>query len=458
MQYTDFLKSKLHTGALSGEGIDLGEINPLLYPFQRFLTNWAILKGRCALFCDCGLGKTPMQLAWAEYITRRENKPVLILTPLAVSAQTIREGEKFGIECHRSVNGTISKGINISNYERLHLFDSKDFVAVVCDESSILKNFNGVRKAAITEFMRQVPYRLLCTATAAPNDYIELGTSSEALGELGYMDMLNRFFTNKMRTSYGYHGKWRLDDKYEWRFKGHAAQPFWRWMASWARACRKPSDLGFLDDGFDLPNLVEREIVVQAKLARPGMLFDIEAVGLREERELRRRTVKERCEIAAARVADTNEPAVIWCHLNVEGDALAKLIDDAEQVSGKDSDESKEAKFEAFCSGQIRVLIIKPVIGAFGLNWQHCSHVVYFADHSYERYYQAVRRCWRFGQMRPVTVDVIRTEAESRVMANLRRKTEAANEMFNDLVAQMNESLTISLNGYHQQMEAPSWL
>ena len=337
----------------------------------------------------------------------------------------------------------------------MHYFNPDDFSGVVCDESSILKSFDGVRKESITDFMRKVPYRLLCTATAAPNDYIELGTSSEALGELGYIDMLNQFFINDQGTT----NPNKIWDGAGWRFKHHGEQHFWRWVSSWARAIRKPSDLGFSDDSFDLPPLNVDQSVIPALMVKPGMLFDVPAVGLQEEREVRRRTINERCELAASKVKDTNEPAVMWCHLNDEGDLLENLVPGSVQVSGSDSDDEKESKFQSFQNGDIRVLITKPKIGAFGLNWQHCAHLTYFPSHSYEQYYQAVRRCWRFGQDKPVTVDLVSTDGDERVVANLQRKTEAADVMFADLVRHMGNELTVQRSReYPGEVEIPSWL
>ena len=425
-----------------------------LFDFQQALLDWSIRKGRDAIFADCGLGKTPMQLVWAENIMRKTNKPVLILTPLAVSLQTLQEAAKFGIECKRT-NGKVHQGINVTNYEQLHKFNWQDFAGCVCDESSILKSFDGVRRGAITEFMRKLPYRLLCTATAAPNDYIELGTSSEALGYLGHMDMLNRFFKNDMSNSatgrtYG--------EVVKWRFKGHAEDPFWRWVCSWARAIRKPSDLGFHDGDFILPPLIENEHIVERDKPLDGCLFAIPAIGMHEQREERRATIDERCG-KVAELVNHKEPALVWCHLNPEGDRLAKVIPDAVQVSGSDSDEAKEEKFARFVSGDIRVLVTKPKIGAWGLNFQHCSHVTFFPSHSFEQYYQGVRRCWRFGQKNPVRVDVVTTEGERGVMANLQKKAVAADKMFERLVARMNEQLHIERTaGFAQQEEVPTWL
>lgn len=453
--YVDFLGSKQQRGSLCG--FDPLWMPNFLFPFQRSLVDWSLRQGRGGLFADCGLGKTPMQLVWSENVVRKTNRSVLILTPLAVARQTVHEAEKFGIECRRSA-GALDPGAHVvvTNYEKLSHFRPEDFAGVVCDESSAIKAFDGKRRAEVTEFLRTVPYRLLCTATAAPNDYIELGTASEALGEMGQMDMLGRFFKNDNNTSDvgRKHG-----EVVRWRFKGHAEQAFWKWVCSWARACRKPSDIGFDDEGFHLPPLTEREHVVETKTAAPGMLFALPATNMREEREERRRTIAERVEMAAELVADTRQPAIVWCHLNAEGDRLESAIRDARQISGSDSDEAKEEAYEAFSSGQLRVLITKPKIGAWGLNWQHCAHVVTFASHSYEQYYQAVRRCWRFGQTRPVVVDLVATEGERGVKENLRRKSDAADRMFSELVAHMNDAMRLERGAqYEKRIEVPSWL
>jgi hypothetical protein len=483
VSYEEFLERKLHTGA--DHGFEPVFMPNQLFDFQQALVQWAVRKGRAAIFADCGLGKTAMQLTWAQNVAQHTDRPVLILTPLAVAAQTIREGEKFGIECHRSSDGSVPGRIVITNYDRLHLFDPADFGAVVCDESSILKSFNGSTRKAITRFMSKMPYRLLCTATAAPNDYTELGNSSEALGELSYSDMLRRFFAQlddkgqkreerlqrsaeaMVEANANYYKKlaFRVSQTIgQWRLKHHARDHFWQWVASWARACRKPSDLGFSDDKFVLPLLTENDHVITENdhvIAAPpaeGMLFSIPAFGLGEEREERKRTIQERCEYAA-QLVDHDQPAVIWCHANAEGDMLEQLIPDAAQVAGRTPDERKVELYEAFGSGRQRVLVIKPKIGAWGLNWQHCAHVVTFASHSYEQHYQSVRRCWRFGQKRPVTVDVIATEGEARVLANMRSKAERASAMFEQLVAQMNDATTIKrTNLYTNNAKVPQWL
>ncbi len=458
MDYQEFIQNKAQ---LDGDfGFFPYCLPDFLFDFQKALVEWAVKKGRAAIFADCGMGKTLMELVWAQNVHHHTGKRVLILTPLAVAGQFTREAATFGIDAGRSVHGEdVDAPIVITNYERLHLFNPDKFGGVVCDESSILKSFDGVRRTEITEFMRLQKYRLLGTATAAPNDYVELGTSSEALGSLGYMDMLGRFFTNRQQTTHAYHGKYRLVNNDKWRFKGHAEDAFWRWVASWARALRRPSDMGFDNDGFILPPLSTIEHVVKSRTPTPGMLFALPAIGLQEEREERRRTIQERCEMAADLVSNTGQSAVVWCHLNDEGDLLEKLIPGSKQVSGKDTDERKEEKFEAFSSGELRVLITKPKIGAWGLNWQHCNHMVYFPSHSYEQYYQATRRLWRFGQQRPVTVDIVATEGEIEIQQNLQRKSQQADQMFTELVRHMNDSLLIErVQNYNKQMEVPKWL
>jgi hypothetical protein len=336
----------------------------------------------------------------------------------------------------------------VANYERLHHFRAVDFAGVVCDESSILKNFDGETRKAVTDFMRTRPYRLLCTATAAPNDYIELGTSSEALGWMDRKHRMAQFFTHDG------------GDTSKWRLKGHARTGlFWRWVCSWARACRTPSDLGFEDEGFRLPPLSVRSHVVTAAAPLTGYLFDMPVVGLAEQRSDLRRTMAERCDMGAQLINAHDRPAVAWCNLNEEGDRLTKAIRGAVQVSGADTEEHKERTFAGFVAGQIRVLVTKPSIGGFGLNLQHCSHQTFFPSHSYEQYYQAVRRCWRFGQKNPVTVDMITTDGQERVLANLQRKADEAARMFDQLVSMMHREIVIKKpTNYTKKPEVPSWL
>ena len=446
-RYREFLQGK---SQLQGRfGFDPVWMPEFLFPFQRHLVEWATQQGRAAIFADCGLGKTFMQLVWAENVARKTGRPVLILTPLAVAFQTVREGAKVGIEvAHRRDQKHAGDRIVVTNYERLDRFDASDYAGVVCDESSILKNFAGATRQQVTEFMASAPYRLLCTATAAPNDYVELGTSSEALGIMERKHMLSRFFTHDGGNTSS------------WRLKGHArSHLFWRWMCSWARACRRPSDLGYSDDGFVLPPLNVREHIVGANSTRSGYLFDVPAIGLDEQRQDLRRTVNERCEYAANLINQHDRPAIAWCNLNDEGTTLQRLIPGAEEVSGSDLEQRKEDIFLGFVRGDIRVLVTKPSIGGFGLNLQHCAHQTYFPSHSYEMYYQAVRRCWRFGQQNPVTVDMITTEGQGNVLANLQRKAAMADEMFTQLVETMQDELRISRQDEPTAREViPTWL
>jgi len=655
--YDTFLDLKTHVGA--EHGFDPVWMPSKLFDFQAALTEWSIRKGRSAIFADCGMGKTFMLLVWAENIVRKTNKRVLILTPLAVAFQTVLEGIKIGVEVkHRRTGIEPGDKIVVTNYERLHYFNPEDFGAVVCDESSILKNFDGAIRQEITDFMRKRPYRLLCTATAAPNDYIELGTSSEALGELGSTDMLKRFF-KAVNDSYAQGGgggsgakRFAKDHAYNGKFYllPHAKKDFWRWVVSWARAIRKPSDMGFDDDGFVLPPLEVNQHVVTAVHPRDGYLFDIPAVGLEEQRADLRNTLNERCEMAAQLINAHDRAAVAWCNLNGEGDLLEKLIPGSIQVKGSDTTEWKEAVAQWFigykcicndpmfrailttwqrerlntgkniiesivknasnnaqntsaktetkktpispnttetirrngleltnnpmnatdadasdtqtmkptelsrkstlnqqelktqtpdlnissipmeyqlrnteslkakgalfavpheaesgedidftsttttspensedCCAQIatldseslamiqnvlkepqcicghlsgrRVLVSKPTIFGYGLNLQVCSHMTFFPSHSYEQYYQAVRRCWRFGQKNKVVVDMITTDGQNNVLKNLQSKSDKAAEMFDYLVQLMkNELILEKRKPFTQEVVLPDWL
>jgi hypothetical protein len=454
--YAEFLASKAQHA--DQHGFEPGWLPDWLFPFQSFLTEWAIRQGRAALLADCGLGKGPMALVWAHNVYKHTGRPVLLLTRLGVTGQLEREAAKFDVDAEVSRDGTLPAGVTVTNYERLARFDPARLGGVVCDESSAIKAFSGVRRAEVTEFMRTVPFRLLATATAAPNDYTEFGTSSEALGYLGHMDMISRFFTNKDRPMVHKGWSWKSGKGETYRFKGHAEEPFWRWVASWARALRKPSDLGFDDTGFDLPPLIVNRHVVEARTVKPGTLFEVPAVGLDEEREEARRTITERCEKAAELLADANT-GIAWCHLNDEGTLLAKLIPGAVEVAGSDPVEAKEEKLAAFGQGEIRVLVTKPKIASWGLNYQNCHRMTYFSDHSYEAQYQAVRRCWRFGQTEPVTVDMITTRGGERAMASLERKAEQADRMFTALTAHMRDALEVRRDvTYDKETVVPLWV
>lgn len=446
MNYQTFLKQKDHSDECFG--FSPVWMPDFLFPFQKMLVEWSLKKGRAALLEDCGLGKGPQQLVWCENVVRKTNKSVLILTPLAVSPQMVSEGKKFGIEVHQTQNGKIKKGINVTNYERLAKFNPEDFSAVSCDESSCIKHQDSKRRKDITAFLRKVKYRLLCTATPAPNDYMELGTSSEALGNMGRGQMLGMFFTNGGETTQ------------QWELKGHARKAFWRWVCTWARACRKPSDLGFDDKGFILPELTIKQHLVKKRVEEDGWFsFPHEAVTLEEQRAERKATIRERCEKVAEIIAERKDYAVVWCHQNPEGDLLERMIPGSVQVAGKNTDREKEERLAAFSAGQIKVLITKPKIGGFGLNWQHCNRMTTFPSHSFEMQYQSIRRCWRFGQKRPVTIDIITSEGERRVLNNMLRKEKNAGEMYDGLVREMSEfQLGKKKEEYTQEMKLPLFM
>lgn len=658
VSYQEFLSRKSQLANMAG-------FKPLwmpdfLKPFQRALDEWAILKGRAAIFADCGLGKTPMLLVFAENCVRHTNKPAMIFAPLAVSHQIVREAEKFGIEAHVSKDGKPQPNITVANYERLDKFSPDDYCAVVCDEASIVKHWSGATQKAVTRFMSKVQYRLLCTATPAPNDYIEMGTASEALGELTHSDMLATFFRQvsddekraRATASDIIHSKrlsWRVLQSFgQWALRSHAFEPFWKWVSSWGRACRKPSDLGPFDDSeFVLPPLNRRDHTVEPKTPPPGFLYNVPAFGLNQERAERRRTLTERTELVAELVKE-HDRSVIWCHLNPEGDLLEKMIPNSLQVAGRHDMEYKEdvilwflgqkclcndKRFSAkiaswqkdhlatgsaiinsivnsdllttngepqttapndshttanttektktsskrrrnngrksltvaeqdtqpmldtarnarkkqgiiigeiqtpnssndcdgleypltntsaesrtdaksaenqtatkentdcmsitaigqgasadssarivimdsensetiqgflkqpqcICGHQsgIRRLISKPKVCGLGLNLQECAHVVTFVDHSYEKFYQCIRRCWRFGQKRPVTLDVIATEGEVNVSRNMERKEKLAAQMVDSVVRFMNDAQSVKANNNKHNTELPQWL
>lgn len=466
--YQTFLRRKQQADAKSG--FDPIWMPDFLYDFQRHLVEWALRTGRAAIFADCGLGKTPMQLVWADNVVRKTNKPVLIIAPLAVSQQTVGEGEKFGIEVTRSKDGVHKGGIVITNYERLHHFDPNDFAGAVGEESQILKHWSGKTQKSVTRFLSKIPYRLLCTATPAPNDVVELGTSSEALGGLTHSAMLEKFFRQvsddekKRRAAPGdiIHSKrlsWRvIQSMGQWAMKAHAYEPFWKWVSAWAKACRKPSDLGPYDDSrFVLPPLNRIDHIVVPRSAPPGFLFTIPAFGLNQERGERRRTIPERAELVGE-LTDHNDSAIVWCQLNDEADAMTEAIDGAVQVKGAQSIDVKEELLTAFINGEVRVLVTKAKIAGLGLNMQHCNHVVTFVDHSYEKFYQSIRRCWRFGQKRPVRLDVIATEGEINVKRNMDRKQKMAEEMFESIVAFMNQSQDVTEKVATEKAEVPAWM
>lgn len=451
--YREFIKTK--TQLANAGGFEPVWMPDFLFDFQKTLVDWSVHMGRSAIFADCGMGKTPMQLVWAQNVVKKTNRPVLLATPLAVGQQALNEACKFGIEAERTRGGVISgePKVYITNYEQLHHYDPSMFSGFVGDESSCVKDAKTERKKTVTEFTRNIPYRLLCTATAAPNDFVELGTSSEILGNLGFRDMITKFF--KMEQAGG-HRAW---GRTKYRFRGHAQEPFWQWVTSWARSVRLPSDLGGDDSRFILPELREKEIEIQSSTLRAGELFAVPARNMQEEREERRRTLPERCERAAEIASDCDGPFALWVTLNDEADTLERTISNCKQVSGSMSDDEKEEILTAFSEGELQRIVIKPKIGAWGLNWQHCSDIAVFPSHSYEQYYQLVRRCYRFGQTKPVDVSIVVSEGESGIISSLKRKQQQADEMFCRLVAHMKDSLEIIRDDkFPNKEEMPQWV
>ena len=415
-----------------------------MFPHQSALTAWAIRRGRAAIFADTGLGKMRMELAFADAVRRHTNRPVMIHTPLAVAAQLRAEGQRIGIEttvCREASD--ITDGINIANYERLHKFDPSIFGGVVLDESGCIKHHDTKTFASLTAAYRDTPFKLPATATPAPNDWTELGTHAEFLGICTRQEMLAEFFTHDG------------GDTSVWRLKGHARELFWRWVASWGAMIRRPSDLGFDDSAYALPALHVHEHHVDYELPLSGMLFAIEAQSLSERREARKASLEDRVKACAAIVNDDRQPWVVWCDLNAEGDALTAAIDGAIQIAGSDSVDVKEQRLADFSEGRARVLVSKPSICGWGLNWQHAARMAFVGvTDSYEAYYQAVRRCWRFGQTRDVHVHVFASKAEGAVVANLRRKEHEAGRMAESLSAETRDAVMAEVTGLQRQTNA----
>lgn len=429
--YTEFLALKVVRQKDCGFAVSPGDLNPMLFPFQRDLSAWALRRGRAALFEDCGLGKTPQQLEWARRVHLHTAGDVLILAPLAVGRQTAREGEKFGVPvtlCHSQAD--VRPGVNVTNYEKLHHFDPSHFAGVVLDESSILKSFAAKTCRAVIDAFSATPYRLACTATPAPNDYLELGNHAEFLGVMSRAEMLAMFFTHDGGSTS------------QWRLKRHAEDGFWRWVASWAAFVRKPSDIGHSDEGFTLPELttLRHALPVDQELAQAaGMLFPKDARTLAEQRATRGASLSARVAEVATLVNGSADAWVVWCELNDESAALAKAIPDAVEIRGADPSEKKEKALTDFAEGRVRVLVTKPSIAGFGMNWQHCNRVAFVGvSHSYEQTYQAVRRCWRFGQRKPVECHVVYCETEDAIVKNLSRKAAEADRLAEGMLRHMS--------------------
>jgi hypothetical protein len=460
MEYKEFLESKKHSTI--NFGFEPEYFNPYLFDFQKHIVNYAVKKGRCAIFLDTGLGKTLIELTIAQNYIRKTNKPVLIITPLAVANQFLIESEKFGIpDVEHTKNGKYSKKIILINYERLHYLSPDNFDCVILDESSILKNFDGAIKQQVTTFLKKVKYRYLATATPSPNDYIELGTSSEALGYLGYMDMLSRFFKNNQNNVAKLSQIAKARQGEEFYLKPHAENDFWQWVSSWSISAKKPSDLGFNDTRFILPKLHEIETIIRNEnpLTINGQtrLFSMAAIGFKEIKQEARATIQQRCETAVEKAAK-HETSVYWCNLNDEADALLELDKSAVEVRGNMDIDKKEDILLNFSTGQIKKLVTKTSITAFGLNWQHCNHTTYFPTYSYEQYYQAIRRFWRFGQKRDVFVDLVLSDGQERIMQSLLVKKDKAIKMFEKLSEHTNASYTIKQKEFNKKITLPKFL
>jgi hypothetical protein len=452
--YESFIASKKHSAI--NYGIDVLYQPDKMFDYQKSVLEYAVRKGRSAVFLDTGLGKTIIELAIAKNYNQYTKKPVLIIAPLAVAFQFITEAKKFGIDgVSYSKDGRIDSDIVVCNYDRLDRFRPDDYDCVILDESSILKNFDGAIKQSVTSFLRSVPYRFLFTATPSPNDFVELGTSSEALGYMGFTDMLTKFFTNNEDTISP------QNIGTEWILKGHAEDAFFEWVSSWSISMRKPSDIGYSDAMHVLPKLILNHHVVEnmENMVVNGQIALINNIArsLPEVREENKLTVGKRCEKAVA-LASNYSTSVYWCNLNAEGDLLSKLDSSAYQIKGSMSIDEKEDLLMNFFTGDIKKLITKPKMTAFGLNWQHCNHTTFFPTFSYEQYYQSIRRFWRFGQKSDVVVDMIYSDGQKRVIDSLLAKADKANTLFSKLNGKLNSSYIDSKKDFNKNVSLPTFL
>ena len=455
MEYKEFLESKKH---LLGEfGFKSNYVPDIAFDFQKEIIERAIKKGRIAVFADTGLGKTLIQLSIAKNIVNETNKKVLILTPLAVGFQFIKEAEKLGIEdVYQTIKGEIKGKIIICNYERLHYLDSNDFIGCILDESSILKNFDGKIKNQITSFIKKMPYRFLSTATPSPNDFIELGTSSEALGYMGYMDMLSKFF--KQNNNAIDSTNRNIGEKFY--LKPHAEMDFFAWVNQWSIMVKMPSDLGFSNDRYKLPELIINRHVVENNstidVSGQIQMFNIVAKNFQEIKHEEKSTINERCEKAVELAKD--KTSVYWVNRNDESSLIKSLDKESVEIIGSQSLEKKEEILLAFANGEIKRLITKAKMTGMGLNWQHCNHSVFFPTWSYEQYYQAIRRFWRFGQTKDVTIDMVISDGQTRVLESLQQKTEKAIHLYENLVKNVNQVFTEQKKQFNKDIIKPKFL
>ena len=470
--YHEFLRGK-SVRALQCGLRDIPSLPDALKPFQRDIVIWALHLGRAAIFAGTGLGKTLQQLSWAQAVGGHAGRQVLILTPLAVAQQTIGEASKFGIPSveYARDQGDAKSAIVVTNYDRIDKFDLSQFAGIVLDESSIIKAHESKTRARLIEACRDIPFRLCCTATPAPNDYVELGNHAEFLGVLSQKEMLATWFVHDgsiRATNQSNHG---AVAGAEWRLKGHAEDDFWRWVSTWAVMIRHPRDLGYEEPGYDLPPLIKKQITTPVEYApslETGLLFPMAANTLSERLRARRDTIAAR-ERAASDIVNRHKdrPWLVWCHLNPEADALMRAIPDAVEVRGSDPPDVKAERLLGFANGSIRVLVSKPSIAGWGMNFQRCSDMVFVGlNDSFEQLYQAIRRCWRFGQTKPVTAYMIASELEGAVVANLEAKEAAAEKMAQAMAEHMRDLTIKAMHGappnriatHNKRMSVPQWL
>jgi len=455
MEYIEFLRNKKHT--LSDNGFDAVWFPDCAFDFQRHIIDKTVKKGRYGIFADTGLGKTLIQLSIAYNVVLKTNKKVLILTPLAVAFQFLDEANRLGIDdIEQSKDGTHSKKIVVANYERLHYFNANDFECVMLDESSILKNFAGATRDSIITFIKRVKYRFLSTATPSPNDFIELGNSSEALGYMGYMDMLGKFFKSNQGSVDS--NNRNIGEKFY--LKPHAERDFFAWVNQWAVMVKKPSDLGFSDERYILPELITNKHIVHNTetwcIDGQSSLFAMPAKTMTEVRIEQKQTTQERCQKAVDLAS--GKVSVYWCNTNDESAILKSLDKSAYEITGSMSIDKKEEILIGFAKGEIDRLITKASMTSMGLNWQHCNHTVYFPTWSYEQYYQAIRRFWRFGQKNNVVVELVISDGQERVMEALQQKTQKAIELYENLVLNINQDFTSITKEFNQQVKLPEFL
>jgi hypothetical protein len=449
MDYQEFIQKK--QSRIRNVGFQPWDAHEMLFPFQADIVKWSIRKGKAAIWAGTGLGKTFMQLSWAQQVARHSGKPVLILAPLAVSAQTIEEAKKIDITVSRYGSGQIQ----IANYEQLHNIDCSAFAGIVLDESSILKNFAGKFRNQIIDTFYNTPFKLCCSATPSPNDYTEIGNHAEFLNVCSRSEMMATYFVHDSGSTQ------------KWRLKGHAEKEFFKWLSTWAVMINKPSDIGYENAGFDLPPLIYHQHTVKSDI-QDGYLFQQYACTLSERRDARRESITDRCRLAASLSKGSDEPWLYWCDLNQESELLSDLTGNSVEVKGADKNEVKEERLIGFSRGKYQKLITKPKIAQFGMNWQHCGNMVFVGlSDSFEALYQAVRRCWRFGRKGPVNVHIVISEKEGSVLENIKRKERIAENMQQKMVEHMADLSKTEINNTSKNtikyeskksMEVPEWL